>query len=112
MHPCNYLFFISDSLHYPPVRTRGPRTFPRLPKRFLEVPGCIPRVGMRVTPVFFDYAQASPGWHLLVAVRLQEHIALMRGREVAEQWWLQSLPQSRDVGPGLGTLAAKEVSHG
>ena len=91
-----HLFLISVSLHYPRIPKRGQRPSSTLPKRLLQIPGCVPKVRMRVTPEFFKYAHITQDWHLPVALRLKEHIELTRGHAVAESWYLNLSKDRKD----------------
>ena len=111
MHPILHLFSISDSLYYPGAGKKGSRANFLIPHRLLRIPVCVQPVAIRVTPELFELAEATPGWHLLVAPRLHQHIALIYSLEVAERW-LQGFSENREGGLVLGVPAAQEVSHG
>jgi hypothetical protein len=111
MHPIFHLFSVSDALHYRGAGKKSSRAYGLLPKRLLRIPGCFHPVSMRVTPELFELAEATPGWHLLVVPRLHQHIALIRGPELAQRW-LQDLTESQEAGLVSGAPVAQEVSHG
>lgn len=111
MHPTLHLFSISDSLYYPSAGKKDSHANFLTSHGLLRIPYCVHAVAMRKTPELFELAEATPGWHLLVAPRLHQDIALTFSLEITERW-LQSLPDNHVASLALGIPAAQEVTHG